>query len=642
MNAGQFLRAVPQLWQNLGDRFPAVFVLDAVLRSYGQVIFSDNPLSGLFMVAGLSLFSGKLVLYSFLGALAALFSSRLAHEDKYFLRHGISGYNGVIFGIFWSWYFQISLPALVMFTIMAFLLTPTRHAMLRSMFYSRFRLPIMNLPSVAVIYLALLVIYWLVYSAGLILPLNIYTPYDAVSSPLFTLPSLNGNSHLAFIQKHYIHAWVIILCGIFIHSRISAVIAVFGFLVGYALCGIIPDSVKVGEEVFLGFNAFPVATILFGIFFLPTFRTLVFTLAAVVFCALLWILLVYVLKFINLPFLTLPFNITVLLSLILSRRMFLQRIGIFTVPLHMISRPEAIRNLCGEGSVFETWAAQIKYAAGLFSNIGRMKLTTLTRLRKKKEEAGRFLDIIADAERVSIVSGAGTSTESGIPDFRGDSSYWKIYGADDFTLPNFLAKAEVRQKYWLMQLDFSALVKRVKPNPVHRAAKYLEDLKKLECILTQNVDGLFQKAGVSPEKVIELHGNIESAICVKCKTRYPIKDADEAARRGNYSTLCRSCGGLIKPATVLMGEELNGECFSRAGFRLLSSDLIVIIGTSLRVEPIASLVDMVIGRGIKTVIINTCPTEKDNLATLVIHERAGAFFKRILSRMRVGQGLPAS
>jgi len=104
-------------------------------------------------------------------------------------------------------------------------------------------------------------------------------------------------------------------------------------------------------------------------------------------------------------------------------------------------------------------------------------------------------------------------------------------------------------------------------------------------------------------------------------------------RSGNYSVLCPNCSGLIKPSIVLMGEELNGDRFGKAVFRLLSSDLIVIIGTSLRMEPIASLVDMAVGRGIKAVFINTDPTDRDGLASLVSYRRAGKLLKTIMSRM---------
>lgn len=574
------------------------------------------------MVTGLSFISARLTIYSFLGALAAIYSSWLAKEDKHYLRQGISGYCGAVFGVFWSWYFQISLPALALFLILALFLTPVRHALIRHMLYGRFSFPIMTIPSVLMFYLAIIIIYWLVFSATLIPPHGIYALAEDISPPLFAISSLEGNELYTYIQKNYIHAFVIILIGILIHSRISAVMAVVGVIFGILLCGFVPAYLKTGQEIFLGFNAFPAAVALFGIFFVPGWRMFIFTVAALWVCAFIWIIVGYAFKFINLPFLTIPFNLTIILSLIMARRPLMHRLGVFAVPFHMISSPENIRKLCGEKPRQGGWISRLRQALSNFTN-----------LKKKRAEESMLLDVMVKAKRISIVSGAGTSTESGIPDFSDGSCYWKIYGADEFTFTNYLERAEVRQKYWLMQMDFSALIKRAKPNNIHRAAKFLENIGKLQLILTQNVDGLFQKAGVNPETVIELHGNIEAALCSKCKTPYPINHAENIVRSGNYSVLCPNCSGLIKPSIVLMGEELNGDRFGKAVFGLLSSDLIVIIGTSLRMEPIAYLVDMAVGRGIKAVFINTDPTDRDGLASLVIYRRAGKLLKTIMSRM---------
>lgn len=215
--------------------------------------------------------------------------------------------------------------------------------------------------------------------------------------------------------------------------------------------------------------------------------------------------------------------------------------------------------------------------------------------------------------RVAVLTGAGVSTDSGIPDYRGPSGVWTRDPslADAFTYRNFMADAGVRARFWQAYAGHAAWT--AEPNGAHRAIAALEKTRIAVRVLTQNVDGLHQKAGSSPRKVLELHGTMHEVVCTGCGKRTPTGDTRRDRR-------CVHCGGIRKLAVVMFGEHLDGATAGLAQRIAAHSGLLIAIGTSLRVEPVASLCAVAVNAGNRLVIVNRDPTPYDDLADEVVRE----------------------
>ncbi|MDX6739600.1 Sir2 family NAD-dependent protein deacetylase [Actinocorallia sp. A-T 12471] len=220
--------------------------------------------------------------------------------------------------------------------------------------------------------------------------------------------------------------------------------------------------------------------------------------------------------------------------------------------------------------------------------------------------------------RVTAFTGAGISTDSGVPDYRGPQGLWTKdpAAADIFTYDRFLADAEVRRRFWEV---FSGRQGEVQPNVAHRALADLEASGSAVRIVTQNVDGLHQKAGSSPRKVVELHGSLTTASCLDCGAR---TTAASALAQLPAEPLC-GCGGPLKPSIVMFGEYLDSDVLSQARRIAAASELFLVVGTTLQVEPAASLCGLAVDLGARLVIVNRDPTPYDDLATAVIRTPIG-------------------
>lgn len=225
---------------------------------------------------------------------------------------------------------------------------------------------------------------------------------------------------------------------------------------------------------------------------------------------------------------------------------------------------------------------------------------------------------IAAAERVTVLTGAGISTDSGIADFRGPQGLWtKNPEAEKMaTLQHYLADPEVRRRSWRMKLAGSETER--KPNPGHHALVTLERSGRLEALLTQNVDGLHHAAGSSPDRIVEIHGSLREVVCLDCGERAPMARALDRVRAGEDDPACRSCGGILKSATISFGQGLVAEDLRRAELAARHCDLMLAVGTTLGVYPIAGVVPIAKDAGARVVILNGEPTEMDFLADLVL------------------------
>ncbi len=240
---------------------------------------------------------------------------------------------------------------------------------------------------------------------------------------------------------------------------------------------------------------------------------------------------------------------------------------------------------------------------------------------------------IAGAKRVVVFVGAGMSTESGIPDFRSPGGVWDKYDPEDFYFQNFLASESSREKYWEMTTEMYESMKDARPNAGHLAVAELEKLGKLDCLITQNIDGLHYKAGNSEEKVLELHGTAMHVTCLSCGKRYERDGVQERVTKGEKAPRC-DCGGLLKPATISFGQSMPERETAEAYRRSELSDVFVVIGSSLVVHPAASMPVVAKRGGAKLVIINRDETACDNLADVILNGTAGPIIAAIVENVK--------
>ena len=251
-----------------------------------------------------------------------------------------------------------------------------------------------------------------------------------------------------------------------------------------------------------------------------------------------------------------------------------------------------------------------------------------------ENQIDEIVDLILTSQDIIIFTGAGVSTESGIPDFRSPGGIWEKYNPADFTYQRFLSSEEAREKYWQMSTEFYHSMKHVQPNPAHEAIAALERIGKVSSVITQNIDGLHQQAGFSPEKVIELHGTSRSVSCLSCKKKYSRDAVQELVGQGVKVPRCDECGGLLKPDTISFGQAMPERETAEASRRSGECDLFIVIGSSLVVHPAASMPFIAKENGAKLVIINRDSTPYDNLADYVIHGSAGTIMSSILQGVK--------
>ena len=237
------------------------------------------------------------------------------------------------------------------------------------------------------------------------------------------------------------------------------------------------------------------------------------------------------------------------------------------------------------------------------------------------QDLSQYID---EANNIVIFTGAGISTESGIPDFRGPQGVWKtntpIYFQD------FIGSEEVRKDSWKRKFSGQDIIKKAKPNIGHLAVAEVINKHESAYLITQNVDNLHQDAGVPDDKITEIHGNAHYASCLDCGIRYELNSIKKAFLENETVPYCDSCGGIIKTATISFGQPMPEEGMQIAQRKTLGCDLFITIGTSLVVYPAAGFPKLAKEIGAKLIIINNEPTDFDPIADLVIHEQIGKVF----------------
>ena len=237
---------------------------------------------------------------------------------------------------------------------------------------------------------------------------------------------------------------------------------------------------------------------------------------------------------------------------------------------------------------------------------------------------------IEASQRPVALTGAGISTDSGIPDFRGPQGVWtrNPEAEKQSTIQHYVADPDVRKRAWRSRLESPAWA--AQPNAGHRALVALERRGKLDTLITQNIDGLHQAAGSSPERVVEVHGTMREVVCLACGQRAPMERALARVRAGEDDPPCRTCGGILKSATISFGQSLVPEDLRRAEQAARRCDLMLAIGTKLSVWPVAGVVPVAKDAGARVVIVNAESTDMDSLADAVLRGAIGDILPRLV------------
>ncbi|SPF00025.1 SIR2 family NAD-dependent protein deacylase [Streptomyces sp. MA5143a] len=239
---------------------------------------------------------------------------------------------------------------------------------------------------------------------------------------------------------------------------------------------------------------------------------------------------------------------------------------------------------------------------------------------------------------VALLSGAGVSTDSGIPDYRGPNGLWRTDPDAEklVTYEYYMGDPEIRRRSWRMRRESETL--NAEPNAAHRAVAELERSGVPVRVITQNVDGLHQLAGMPASKVLELHGTARSVVCTKCHARTPMEDALARLDAGEDDPPCLECGGVLKSATVMFGERLDPVVLGEAVSIAKACEVFIAVGTSLQVQPAAGLAGVAADHGARLIIVNAEPTPYDELADEVVREPIGTALPELLRRVGAVDG----
>jgi NAD-dependent deacetylase len=238
-------------------------------------------------------------------------------------------------------------------------------------------------------------------------------------------------------------------------------------------------------------------------------------------------------------------------------------------------------------------------------------------------DLARARELVSRAKRVVVLTGAGISTDSGIPDFRGPKGVWTLNPKAErmSDIRYYVSDPEVRKLSWQSRLAHPAWTAR--PNAGHLALVELERAGKLHALITQNIDGLHQRAGVSKELVIEVHGNLHKAVCLSCGWRGPMQDVLDRVRSGEEDPACRTCDGILKSDTISFGQQLVPQVIERAMRVAEETDCLLAVGSTLQVYPVAAAVPSAKAAGASVVILNAEQTQFDDMADVKLTASIG-------------------
>ncbi len=590
----------------------------AFLAGYGALFFAPRPVSGALFLLGTFAANAVLGAAVLVGLLAATAAAHLLRRAPAEIEHGLYGFNGAL-AAFAVFSLDGAIGPLHLAAILAAALTvPVTVWLIDGPWCRKLALPCLSLPSLAIGFPALIVLAW---AGG-------YDPYGGAVMPPYLVASSLFDPHLYGAGMRDAAAalggeWAVVLlfaAGFLLHSWRLLLHVLLGLLLG-ALCGFaFLGWYGAANFMFVVVTAAPVYLALAAVFTGAGVRSFLYGAAGVLLSFLVWFRLGLLLADFELPLLTAPFFVTTAALLLLLRfapsasAALLPRL----VPLHRVGAPEQASE----------WARDFAFGVRYWQGIAGLKDRPWTEY-VSSERMARARELVRRSRRVVVLTGAGVSTESGIPDYRGGAVAWKRYDPEHFRFPRFLESEESRRKYWEMSQDFYLLLRTAEPNAAHKAVAELDRLGKLEAVVTQNVDRLHQRAGVPAERVIEIHGSEHSVSCLRCGLSFERETVYRWILEGVAVPYCPSCQGILKPDSVAFGQPLPEEVSQLALAAAEAADLLLIAGTSLEVQPVATLPLAALKRGTPLVMINLERTDYDPFAAFVFRGTCGSILPEL-------------
>lgn len=565
----------------------------SLLNGAGQVLYCASPTTGAWLLLGIALLDPAAAVAAFLGLLAATGMARTLKWNQFLMAQGLFGYNAAMVGLAWPSLFPPPSPGFLLVVPAAIAATWLQGRMLPS--FTRRDLPVLGLPFVIVIWAATL-LFTRTGHAGLQ-----WIAAPEIVGPQAGWSNLGLQEHVLVSGARSLPGVVAAGIGLWITSGATVGVALFGLLVGLGaslLLGGVAGGLWVGAYLF---TAVPLALGVGDVFFPLNARSLAVGAGMSLIGVGAWVATVWLLAPLGLVPLTAVAH-ALLLGLLLATR---NKVLCTTLGL----RPRALSEAAPPVGMLSSTAAPCVPEPSI------AELVTLLRR----------------SSRIVVLSGAGMSTESGIPDYRTQLGFWYDASADDLIYSRFVESESSQRLYWRLHRRFGRVLELATPNAGHRALAHLEREGKLLGIVTQNVDGLHQAGGVSAERVVELHGNAHDVICLGCRRRVPYASLRD--RLNGNAPPCDRCGGLLKADVVSFGEPLDPARLARATAWCGSADLLLIIGTSLQVAPARDLPEWARSRGVPVVVINQTPTPFDPWATLVVRGPAGELLSETARRL---------
>jgi len=592
---------------------------DDVFRAIGAAFFMTSPVSGLLIISGLMLFSFTAAALGIYATLIAVITAKLLQRDPNLMKIGFFGFNGTLTGLYWGFLGPLTWKSVAVLTIAVILTVPIMILLNKLLCLGRYNLPPLSTASLLVTFPSIEIMRRFNISWP---PTNLAPQgFDQIfnSEYMFAIGSITAS-----VTVKDLVVYALVLFGIAIHSRrlLSSAIkgVLFGLIAAYILGG--TNGFTWNRLYIMNIAAIVVA--LDGFFLAPGTATRIYTFLWTVIGTALWVGSVNIGLKLGLPEYTLPFVISTEAALFLAHQKWVQAIfkGLKPVPLVYVNTPETS----------ETWIKDLELAEYYWQIVapGEQPNNWEGDMKSRIDKA---VDLILKSKSIVAFTGAGISTESNIPDYRTGTVHWKKYDTKHFRWEAFNLSEESRAKYWEMSQDFYQLIKQARPNQAHMAFVELEKMGKLKGIITQNVDRLHQKAGVSAEKVLEIHGNELFVTCLNCGRKYTREEIYEWILNGVKVPYCLQCQGLLKPDSIAFGQPMPLHISQHAWDMVMNCDLMIIMGTSLLVQPAALLPWKAVENGAKLMIINLTSTVYDEHADVLIRAGTGKTMQKILNRI---------
>jgi NAD-dependent deacetylase len=585
-----------------GDELPR-----AIATGFGALFFAPSPGAGALLLAATFIASPVAGTAVLIGLFSATLMAAAMRRPRGEIASGLYGFNGALLG-----FALLTLSGLddrlFLYLVPAAAVTSVLMALfVDSPWVRKWNLPALSFPALLV---GFPLIKWVVPATAHVEP-EALLPAFLTRNDLFRADfySTEMRDVLATLSSDW-PGKLLFLLGLSLHSWRLLVLSVAGIAAGAVTGWIFLGWFGALNPTFVLYCAAPVFVGIAGGFTGGGWKAWAFGTAGVVAAFFAWFHLGFALGDLGLPLLTAPCALTLL---VLLAALHLLPEGAFAVlpkpvPLAQAGSPLTARRFAAEQA---SGLAYWRVIAALDAAAGAKAAASPARMRRGQE-------LLRKSHRIVVLTGAGISTDSGIPDYRTGAVAWKQYDTRHFRWENFIASEESRRKYWEMSQDFYLLLRTARPNAGHRAVASLAKRGKLLAVVTQNVDRLHQGAGVDPARVIELHGNEHQVSCLQCGRTYSRDDVHRWILNGVRVPHCPACQGILKPDSVAFGQPMAEEVSRRALEAIRNCDLLLVAGTSLTVQPAATLPLVALRAGARVVIVNLHATDYDAFADVVL------------------------